>query len=246
MKLEGRRAVVTGAAQGIGRAIAGRLAADGARIAIVDINAEAAAAAAAEIEASGGAAKGYALDVSDAEAVAETMKEFAEEAGGIDILVNNAGITRDNLLIRMSPDDWDLVMKVNLKGAFNCIRSVARTMMSQRAGAIVNISSVIGQVGNIGQANYAASKAGLIALTKTSARELASRGITVNAIAPGFIETPMTETLSEKVREGLSSKILLKRLGRPEDVANLVAFLASDEGNYITGQTINVDGGMAW
>ena len=174
------------------------------------------------------------------------MKAVAETLGGLDILVNNAGITRDNLLIRMSPDDWDLVLSVNLKGAFNCTRAAVRPMMSARWGRIINIASVIGQMGNIGQANYAASKAGLIALTKTTAREFASRNITANAIAPGFIQTPMTERLSEKVIEGLSDKILLKRLGTPEDVANLVAFLASDDADYITGQTVNVDGGMAW
>jgi 3-oxoacyl-[acyl-carrier protein] reductase len=246
MKLEGKAAIVTGAGQGIGLAIAARLAQEGAHVAVVDVNVEGAEAAARDIESSGGAANSYALDVRDGEAVAEVFKAIAQDLGRIDILVNNAGITRDNLVVRMSPDDWDAVMDVNLKGAFNCIRAAARTMMSQRSGAIVNISSVIGQVGNIGQANYASSKAGLIALTKSVARELAPRGITANAIAPGFIETPMTARLPEKVREGLASKILLGRLGRPEDVANLVAFLVSDEGNYITGQTINVDGGMAW
>ncbi|MCD4690638.1 3-oxoacyl-[acyl-carrier-protein] reductase [bacterium] len=246
MRLESRKAVVTGAGSGIGRVIALRLASEGAAVAVVDIDEEAARAVAAEITKTGEKAAAYALDVGDADAVPEVMKSIAEELGGIGILVNNAGITRDNLLIRMSSNDWDLVMKVNLKGAFNCTRAAVRPMMSARWGRIINISSVIGQIGNTGQANYAASKAGLIALTKTTAREFASRNITANAIAPGFILTPMTERLSEKVREQLTSKILLKRLGAPEDVAKLVAFLASDDADYITAQTVNVDGGMAW
>ncbi len=246
MALTERRAVVTGSGSGIGRVIAMKLAGEGASVAVVDIDMDAAASVAREIETAGGSAAPFAVDVSDADAVAATMKEIAERFGGIDILVNNAGITRDNLLIRMSPDDWDLVLKVNLKGAFNCTRAAVRPMMSARWGRVVNIASVIGQVGNIGQANYAASKAGLIALTKTTAREFASRNITANAIAPGFIQTPMTDRLSEKVRDALAEKILLKRLGTPEDVANLVAFLVSDDADYITGQTINVDGGMAW
>jgi len=246
MRFTDRKAVVTGAGSGIGRVIALTFASEGAAVGIVDVDVEAAQGVVAEIEAGGGRGAAFALDVSDAEAVAVAMKAVTEKLGGLDILVNNAGITRDNLLIRMSPDDWDLVLKVNLKGAFNCTRAAVRPMMSARWGRIINIASVIGQVGNIGQANYAASKAGLIALTKTTAREFASRNITANAIAPGFIQTPMTERLSEKVIESLAAKILLKRLGRPEDVANLVAFLASDDADYITAQTINVDGGMAW
>jgi 3-oxoacyl-[acyl-carrier protein] reductase len=246
MRLENRRAVVTGGGSGIGRVIALRLAAEGAAVGVVDIDLKAALAVASEIEAAGGRAAAFALDVADTNAAADTMKAVAEKLDGLDILVNNAGVTRDNLLIRMSPADWDLVLNVNLKGAFNCTKAAVRPMMSARWGRIVNIASVIGQFGNIGQANYAASKAGLIALTKTTAREFASRNITANAIAPGFIQTPMTEKLSDKVREGLTDRIMLKRLGTPEDVANLVAFLVSDDADYITGQTINVDGGMAW
>lgn len=246
MKLENRRAVVTGAAQGIGRSIALRLAEEGADVAVVDVNGDGAEDVAKEIAGLGRRSVAYALDVGDSAAVSAAFRQIVKDLGGIDILVNNAGVARDNLVIRLSPEDWDLVMRVNLKGAFNCIRSAARSMISQRRGRIINISSVIGQVGNVGQANYAASKAGLIALTKTVAKELAGVGVTVNAVAPGFIETPMTEALPEKVREGLASKILLKRLGRPSDVANVVAFLVSDEGDYVTGQTINVDGGMAW
>jgi len=246
MRLKDRKAVVTGAGSGIGRVIALRLSAEGAAIGIVDIDLEAAKSVAGEIEAAGGRAVAHALDVADAEAVGTTMKLVVEELGGLDILVNNAGITRDNLLIRMSPADWDLVLDVNLKGAFNCTRAAVRPMMAARYGRIVNIASVIGQFGNIGQANYAASKAGIMALTKTTAREFASRNITANAVAPGFIETPMTERLSEKVKEGLADKIILSRFGTPNDVANLVAFLVSDDADYITAQTINVDGGMAW
>ena len=245
MRLDGRQAVVTGGGSGIGRAIALRLASEGASIAVVDINEESASAVATEIKDAGGTAKAYVLDVSDADAAASVMKKVAEDLGGLGILVNNAGITRDNLLIRMSPDDWDLVLKINLKGTFNCTRAVARIMMAGRWGRVINISSVIGQIGNVGQASYGASKAGIVALTKTTARELASRGITANAIAPGFIETPMTEKLSEKAKDGLASMLIIKRMGKPEDIANLVAFLASDEADYITAQTINVDGGMA-
>jgi 3-oxoacyl-[acyl-carrier protein] reductase len=244
MTLEGKRAVVTGAGRGIGKAIAGRLASLGAGVAIVDIDGETAQATASEIASTGATAIGYELDITDADAVLATMKKIVEDLGGLDILVNNAGLTRDNLLLRMSPDDWDVVMKVNLKGAFNCIRSAVRPMMSQRSGRIINISSVVGQVGNAGQANYAASKAGLIALTKSVAKEFGGRGITANAVAPGFIETPMTESLPDSVKEDFASKIALKRFGKASDVANLVAFLASDEADYITGQTVNVDGGM--
>jgi 3-oxoacyl-[acyl-carrier protein] reductase len=244
MRLEGRRAVVTGGGQGIGRAIALKLASEGAAVAVVDMNAEGAAVVAEEIEAAGGTAFPYELDVGDAEKVNEVFKAIADDLGGVDILVNNAGVTRDGLLARMSQADWDLVIRVNLTGAFNCTRAVSRGMMSQRYGRIISIASVVGRIGNAGQANYSASKAGLIALTKSVARELGSRGITANAIAPGYIETKMTESLPEKAREEFASKIALRRFGSPEDVANVVAFLASDDGDYVTGQTINVDGGM--
>ena len=244
MKLENKHAVITGAGRGIGKAIATRLASLGAAVAIVDIDGETASSAAAEIASTGATAIAYELDITDAEAVAAVFKGIAEDLGGLDILVNNAGLTRDNLLLRMSPDDWDLVMRVNLKGAFNCTRAAVRPMMSQRSGRIINIASIVGLVGNAGQANYAASKAGLIALTKTVAKEFGGRGITANAVAPGFIETPMTESLPEKARADFAAKISLRRFGSPSDVANLVAFLASDEADYITGQTVSVDGGM--
>jgi 3-oxoacyl-[acyl-carrier protein] reductase len=244
MKLDGRKAIVTGAGRGIGRAIAETLASHGAHVAIVDIDGESAEATAAGLAADGATARAFELDITDADAVMSVFKTIVEDMGGLDILVNNAGLTRDNLLLRMSPEDWDLVMSVNLKGAYNCIRAAVRPMMSQRSGRIISIASVVGILGNAGQANYAASKAGLIALTKSVAKEFASRGITANAVAPGFIETPMTESLSEKVREDFMSMVLLKRFGTTADVANLVAFLASDEADYITGQTISVDGGM--
>ena len=244
MKLEGKSAVVTGAGRGIGKTIAETLASRGAHVAIVDIDGETAESTAQELRDTGATARAYEVDITDADAVMSIFKKIAEESGGLDILVNNAGLTRDNLLLRMSPDDWDLVMRVNLKGAYNCIRAAVRPMMSQRSGRIISIASVVGILGNAGQANYAASKAGLIALTKSVAKEFASRGITANAVAPGFIETPMTESLSDKVREDFMSMVLLKRFGTTADVANLVAFLASDEADYITGQTISVDGGM--
>jgi len=244
MGLKGKTAVVTGAGRGIGKAIAIKLASQGADVAILDVDGETAAATAEELGALGVCSSGYSVDVSQAEAVASVFKQVAEDLGGPDILVNNAGLTRDNLIIRMSPEQWDTVMNVNLKGAFNCIRAAVRPMMSKRWGRIINIASIVGLTGNAGQANYAASKAGLIALTKSVAKEFGGRGITANAVAPGYIETPMTESLPESVREGFAAKILLGRFGRPEDVANLVAFLASDEADYITGQTVSIDGGM--
>jgi|UniRef100_A0A7V3UZ54 3-oxoacyl-[acyl-carrier protein] reductase len=242
--LNGRVAIVTGAGSGIGRAIAHILAKAGAAVAVCDLIEQAAAQVAQEINQDGGQAKSYTVDVADSGRVNEVVSKIESELGGIHILVNNAGITRDNLLLRMSDEDFDRVLAVNLKGAFNLTRSCCRTMMKARWGRIINISSVIGQMGNAGQANYAAAKAGLIGFTKSVAKELASRNITVNAIAPGFILTAMTEKLDPKVQEQYLQVIPLKRAGTPEDVARLCLFLASEEAGYITGQVIRVDGGM--
>jgi len=242
--LNGRVAIVTGAGSGIGRAIAHILAKAGAAVAVCDLIEQAAAQVAQEINQDGGQAKSYTVDVADSGRVNEVVSKIESELGGIHILVNNAGITRDNLLLRMSDEDFDRVLAVNLKGAFNLTRSCCRTMMKARWGRIINISSVIGQMGNAGQANYAAAKAGLIGFTKSVAKELASRNITVNAIAPGFILTAMTVKLDPKVQEQYLQVIPLKRAGTPEDVARLCLFLASEEAGYITGQVIRVDGGM--
>ncbi|UCG42774.1 MAG: 3-oxoacyl-[acyl-carrier-protein] reductase [candidate division WOR-3 bacterium] len=242
--IEGKVAIVTGGGSGIGREIALRLADAGARVAVCDVAEEPAKAVAVEIAGKGGKAKAYAVDVSDFEAVQKVCAQIAEDLGGTHILVNNAGITRDGLLLRMSEDDFDKVIAVNLKGAFNFTKGCARTMMKARWGRIVNIASVVGQMGNAGQANYASSKAGLIGLTKSVARELASRNITVNAVAPGFIETAMTRKLDDATREAYSSAIPLKRFGTPADVAEACLFLASESSAYITGQTVRVDGGM--
>jgi len=244
-KFEGQVAVVTGAGRGIGEAIAKTLAAGGARVAVVsrtEANAEKTAQA---INASHpGAATAYAVDVADFTAVQELAAAIIEQLGRVDILVNNAGVTRDGLSMRMSSEDWDVVVDTNLKGAFNFIRAVQRPMAKQRSGRIINISSVSGIMGNAGQANYAASKAGLIGLTKTIARELSGRGITVNAVAPGFIETDMTNVLPESIRTAVVERIPLGRFGAPDDIAAAVAFLAGSEAGYITGQTLVVDGGM--
>lgn len=239
-------ALVTGAGRGIGRAIALALAEKGMFV-IVNYNGSAAKAqeTVEEIRQAGGEAVSVACDVSDFNACGEMITALVKEYGHIDILVNNAGITRDNLLMKMSEEDFDKVIAVNLKGCFNTIKHLSRQILKQRSGKIINISSVTGVMGNAGQANYCASKAGIIGLTKSAARELGSRGITVNAVAPGFIETEMTESLPETVKTALTEQILLKRTGTAKEVAEVVAFLASDAAGYITGQVISVDGGMA-
>jgi len=243
--LKGKTAVVTGAARGIGRAIALKLASLGANVVInYRSSSKEAEDLAKEIEAVGGNALTVQADVSSFEDAGKLIKEATDKFGALDILVNNAGITRDALLLRMKESDFDSVINTNLKGAFNCIKHASAVMLKQKSGKIVNISSVIGLIGNAGQLNYAAAKAGVIGMTKSAAKELASRGITVNAIAPGYIETDMTEVLPEKVKEGILQNVPLKRIGKPEDVANLTAFLVSTSADYITGQVINVDGGM--
>jgi 3-oxoacyl-[acyl-carrier protein] reductase len=243
--VEKKVAIVTGGAQGIGAAIVERLASEGASIAVVDINEEKAAEVAAAVRAKGVEAESYKVDVSNTDAVKDLVAEIAKRFGRIDILVNNAGITRDGLLMTMSESDWDLVLAVNLKSVFNFIKATARPMVKQKGGSIINISSVVGLMGNAGQLNYSASKAGVIGVTKSSAKELAGRNIRVNAIAPGYIQTAMTDKLDDKAREALMSHIPSKRLGQPDDVANAVLFLASDLSSYVTGEVIRVDGGMA-
>jgi 3-oxoacyl-[acyl-carrier protein] reductase len=244
MFLTGQTAIVTGGGAGIGKAISLALAKEGADVTITDVNLETAQQTVQEIEAFGRKSFAAPADVSDSTAVESFINTVVEEFGRIDILVNNAGITRDSLLIRMKDADWESVLKINLTGTFNCTRAVSKIMMKQRSGRIVNMASVIGLMGNAGQANYAASKAGVIALTKSAAKELASRGILVNAIAPGFIMTRMTDVLPEQVKNEMLNRIPLSRFGKPEDVANTVLFLVSDAANYITGQVIQVDGGM--
>ncbi|WP_419873072.1 3-oxoacyl-[acyl-carrier-protein] reductase [Candidatus Pristimantibacillus sp. PTI5] len=243
--LEGKKALVTGASRGIGRSIAIALAEAGADVAINYSGSEAAAAETAEaVEALGRRAIVLKANVGKSDEFEAMVKEVIAQFGAVDILVNNAGITRDNLIMRMKEDEFDQVIETNLKGVFNGIKAVTRSMMKQRSGRIINISSVVGVLGNPGQANYVAAKAGVIGLTKASARELASRGITVNCVAPGFIQTEMTDKLPEEARLALSGQIPLARLGDPSDIANAVRFLASDASAYMTGQTIHVDGGM--
>jgi len=244
MELNGKVALITGAAQGIGKSIALTLARNGADIAVSDVNLEKAQETAKEIEGLGRKAiaiKGNVASVADAEKMVE---ETIAGLGKIDILVNNAGVTRDGLMLRMKEEDWDLVIDINLKGVFNCSKAAVKHMAKQRSGRIVNIASIVGEMGNAGQANYSASKGGVIALTKTVAREFASRSVNVNAVAPGFIETAMTAALPEAAREALTKQIPLNSLGSPEDVANAVLFLVSTASSYITGQVINVNGGM--
>ncbi len=245
MKLEGLCALVTGASRGIGREIALELARQGANVAVNYAGNEAKARETVEeIEKMGRKAFAVKADVSSADEVSEMVKKTIAEFGRLDILVNNAGITKDNLLMRMKEEEWDAVIDTNLKGVFLCTKAVTRQMMKQRKGRIINIASIVGVSGNAGQANYVAAKAGVIGLTKTTARELASRGITVNAVAPGFISTDMTDQLSEEIKAGMLKQIPLGRFGEPGDVAKMVAFLASDDADYITGQTIHIDGGM--
>ncbi len=245
MRFANQVAVVTGAGRGIGHAIALRFASEGARVAVVSRNEANAVRTAEEINAQfAGLAKAYAVDVANHPAVADLASRILADFSRVDVLVNNAGLTRDNLSLRISEEDWDVVLDTNLKGAFNCIQAFERAMIKQRSGRIINIGSVAGLMGNAGQANYAASKAGLLGLSKTIARELASRGITCNVVAPGFIDTDMTEGLPQKVKESVIAQVPLGRFGKPEDIAAAVAFLAGTEAGYITGQCLTVDGGM--
>lgn len=245
MRFEGKVALVTGASRGIGRAIALALAAEGADVAVNYAGSEAAAKeVAAEIEAMGRKAFVIQADIASTEASTAMVDTVVKEFGRVDVLVNNAGITRDGLLMRMKEEDWDAVITTNLKGVFNCTKAAIKYMMKQKSGNIVNISSIVGVMGNAGQANYCAAKAGVIGFTKATAKEVAARGIRVNAIAPGFIKTDMTSVLSEKVVEAMLAGIPLNRLGETEDIAKAVLFLASSDANYITGQTLHVDGGM--
>ena len=242
--LSGKVALVTGASRGIGCSIAKILAENGAHVVCISRNVSDVQSVADEITAAGGSATAVACDISDSDNVTKLIKETVVTHNHLDILVNNAGVTRDNLLMRMSEDDWNTVLNINLKAAFIAIKAAARAMIKQRKGRIINISSIVGLMGNAGQVNYAASKAGLIGLTKSTARELAPRGITANCIAPGYIATDMTNELGNEVQQSLNEKIPLGRIGQVEDIAYAVAFLASDEAEYITGQTLAVDGGM--
>ncbi len=244
MRLKDKVALITGGARGIGRAIGLTFAREGADIAVADVNLEIAQQTVLEIQNLGRKAMALEMDVTNYEKVEEGVNKILDKMGKVDILVNNAGITKDNLLLRMSQADWDAVINVNLKGTFNCIKAVSKPMIKQRSGRIISIASIIGLMGNPGQANYAASKAGIIALTKTVAKELASRNVNANAVAPGFIQTEMTAKLPEDVKKKMLEAIPLAKLGTPQDVANICLFLASDEASYITGQVITIDGGM--
>ncbi len=244
MDLQSRVAIVTGAGQGIGKSIALKLASYGADVAVIDVNFENATETALAVQAMGRKAMALKVDVTDPKQTQEMAAHVFNELEAVHILVNNAGITRDSLLVRMKEEDWDSVINVNLKGPFNCIQAVARQMSKQRWGRIINVASIVGQMGNAGQTNYAASKAGLIGLTKTVARELASRNVTCNAVAPGFIETAMTDKLSKEAIAALRAQIPMDRLGGPNDVAMSVLFLASNAASYITGHVMNINGGM--
>jgi 3-oxoacyl-[acyl-carrier protein] reductase len=244
MRLKDKVALVTGGARGIGREIALCFAREGADIVIWDVNLEAANQTQKDIEALGVKGMGAEVDVTNFNQVEEAINKILDKFQKLDILVNNAGITKDNILLRMPEADWDAVISVNLKGTFNCTKAASRVMLKQKRGKIVNIASIIGIIGNFGQANYSASKAGIIALTKTTAKELASRGICANAVAPGFIQTEMTAKLTPEIQEKMLAVIPLNRFGKPEDVAKLCLFLASSDSDYITGQTIVIDGGM--
>ncbi len=245
VSLEGKVALVTGGARGIGKEIALVLAKEGANIALCDVNLEEAEKTAKEIQGLGRESMAFKADVADSGQVQDMVDKILDKFKRLDILINNAGITRDGLIIRMSEEDWDKVIAVNLKGCFVCTKIASKVMLKQRSGKIVNLASIIGIMGNAGQANYAASKAGIIGLTKSVAKELASRGVCVNAIAPGFINTEMTAKLPEEVQKNMLSNIPLKRFGEPKDVANLVLFLSSENSSYITGQVISIDGGMS-
>jgi 3-oxoacyl-[acyl-carrier protein] reductase len=243
-RLTGKVAVITGSARGIGFAIARKFIEEGAAVAVFDISPDAVHDAAAQLTAMGGKSAGFTVDVTQGDQVAAALASALETFGQIDVLINNAGITKDNIVLKMKEDEWDAVLNVNLKGSFLCTQKALRYLLKRPAAAIVNITSVIGLMGNIGQSNYAASKGGLIALTKSTAKELAGRNLRVNAVAPGFIETEMTAKLPEDVVKNYASAIPMNRMGKPEDVANLCVFLASDDSAYITGQVIQVDGGL--
>lgn len=243
--MKGKNAIVTGGARGIGEAISRKLASKGANIIIWDVMEDAAKETAEKIASEYGVkATGASVNVTDSAAIDAAVKAAKEEFGTIDTLVNNAGVTRDTLMMRMKEEDWDFVININLKGVFLCTKAVAKVMAKQRSGSIVNIASVVGIMGNAGQANYSASKGGVIALTKTTAKEYSGRGVRANAVAPGYIETAMTDKLSDEVKDTMLGYIPLKALGQPEDIANAVSFLASDEASYITGEVLKVDGGM--